>query len=150
MNCAALIKFIKNQWDNDEELVDLVGELHGVSRIASEFELPYARISVESDDYEYTGMAFLPFYSVLIAVYSVQGSELHHTVGRLITKLFRPCDRECIPEENPETYMRILHSMPVSHKLDKTDATLAGRDVLVSTFLFRLFVQEDCIPDTIT
>jgi len=150
MNAPALVKYIKSKWDANEELVDLVGKLHGVSRIAADFALPYARIAVESDDQEYTGTAFLPYYYILIAVYSVQAAKTHHDVAKLIKKLLMPCLRECIPEENPESYMRILHLMPVKSDLSLTAATLAGHDVIVSTYQYKLLIQENCLPETIT
>jgi hypothetical protein len=147
LNSAALIKYIKTLWDANEDLTDLVGELHGISRINEDFKLPYARIAVENDDHEYTGTAFLPYYYILIAVYSLQASETHHEVSKLIKKLLTPCKKACIPEDNPESYMRILHILPVKSDLALTEATLAGRDVLVSTYQYKLLIQENCIPE---
>jgi len=148
MNSLAIIKYLINRWNEDEDaeaLRELTGNLNGEALIDENTQLPYARVAVELPDTEVqTGSSYLNNYYVLIVIYGIQDSEAHYLITKELNRVF--FGKNC-RFDMPDSNMHVLFLLPLNHKFENID-TIAGRDILVSDHRYKMLIQENYLnPD---
>jgi hypothetical protein len=148
MLSPALIKFVVEKWNDDEDeialgLQSIAGKLHGTTVVDQDTELPFACTFAEMVSPEiHTANNYLETYNLKLLFYGAQNSLDHHNVGKLINNLLlERCKNYYIDND-----VRILHILPGNNKFEVVEKELlAGRDLLVSEFNYTILCQHNLV-----